>query len=113
MPYIRKETSKLIRNQLKKVFPQFKFSVRIEHHSSLVVTIKSGELDLSPYRGGINEFYYKELFADAKEILQLFSSLYQTIFEVHPQTIICRDTDYGDWPNYYLDLYIDNNYIQT
>lgn len=112
MPYIRKETSKLIRHRLKTVFPQYKFSVRIQHHSVLAVTIKRGELDLLPYHGEVNEHYIKELFAADKESFEFISSLYQVIFETHPQTIVRKDTDYGDWPNYYLHLYIDNNYIQ-
>lgn len=45
MAYISTEEVREIRNELKAQFPQFKFSVRKEHHSSVHVTIKSGSVD--------------------------------------------------------------------
>lgn len=47
MAYIKTEEVKAIRNQLKEKFPQFKFSVVRKHHSSVHVTIKSGNVDFS------------------------------------------------------------------
>jgi len=47
MAYIRTEEVAAIRGQLKEAFPQLKFSVRKQHHSSVIVTIKSGTVDFS------------------------------------------------------------------
>lgn len=46
MAYIRKEKSAEIRKALKAAFPGWKFSVKIQHHSSLHVTILEAPLDL-------------------------------------------------------------------
>jgi hypothetical protein len=46
MPYISTDETKLIRNNLKKKFPEFKFSVTTEHHSTLRIVILSGPLEL-------------------------------------------------------------------
>ena len=47
MAYIRTDEVAAIRGQLKEAFPQLKFSVRKQHHSSVIVTIKSGTVDFS------------------------------------------------------------------
>lgn len=44
MAYITAEEVKVIRNELKEAFPDFKFSVRKERHSAVIVTIVSGPL---------------------------------------------------------------------
>jgi len=47
MAYINTQEVAAIRGQLKAKFPQLKFSVRKQHHSSVIVTIKSGTVDFS------------------------------------------------------------------
>lgn len=47
MAYINKEKAKEIRNELKKEFPDFNFSVRIDGHISLNVSIMESPLDFS------------------------------------------------------------------
>ena len=47
MAYISTKEVAAIRGQLKEKFPQLKFSVRKQHHSSVDVTIKSGTVDFS------------------------------------------------------------------
>lgn len=44
MAYITAEEVKVIRNELKEAFPEFKFSIRKDRHSAIVVTILSGPL---------------------------------------------------------------------
>lgn len=46
MAYITKEKSAAIRKALKAAFPGWKFSVRIEHHQRLDVTILEAPIDL-------------------------------------------------------------------
>ena len=48
MAYIRTEEVREIRNTLKEEFgPDLKFSVKKQHHSSVLVTIKKGNVDFS------------------------------------------------------------------
>jgi len=58
MAYISAEDTKLIRQALKKVFPQFKFSVRNDRHTAIQVTILSGPVKFvdSDY-SQLNQYY--------------------------------------------------------
>jgi len=47
MAYMSKEHAKQIRDNLKKAFPDFKFSVKINHHSAISVSIMKSPLDFS------------------------------------------------------------------
>lgn len=47
MAYMSKEHAATIRNNLKKNFPNFKFSVTIHHHSSINVSLMKSPLDFS------------------------------------------------------------------
>lgn len=47
MAYMNKEHAATIRNNLKKAFPNFKFSVTIHHHSSINVSLMKSPLDFS------------------------------------------------------------------
>lgn len=47
MAYMSKEHAKEIRNDLKKEFPSYKFSVKIHHHSSINVSLMKSPLDFS------------------------------------------------------------------
>lgn len=86
MAYITKEKSAEIRKALKARFPDWKFSVKIRHHSSLDVDILSAPIDLLAYKlpgrydddtskarpayAGVNHYYVSENWASpAKEAL--------------------------------------------
>lgn len=64
MAYITTGEVKAIRDTLKAAFPEFKFSVRREHHSAVEVCIMSGPLDLT---GDIyiNEYHYERQLKDS------------------------------------------------
>jgi hypothetical protein len=47
MAYMSTEHAKIIRDNLKKEFPEFKFSIKKRHSSSIVVSILSSPLDFS------------------------------------------------------------------
>lgn len=61
MAYISAEETKEIRNNLKKAYPEIKFSVRNRHHSSVSVTILSApynfELNGKDYRD-VNQYHF-------------------------------------------------------
>jgi len=62
MAYITADEVRVIRNNLKKAFPEIKFSVRKEHHSSVHVVILESpydfELNGNTYRA-VNHYHYK------------------------------------------------------
>ena len=45
MAYMNKEHAREIRNNLKKEFPNFKFSVKINHHSSISISLMKSPLN--------------------------------------------------------------------
>jgi len=47
MAYINAKDVQAIRQELKAAFPNFKFSVTKQHHSSVIVTLKQGDVDFS------------------------------------------------------------------
>jgi hypothetical protein len=56
MAYITKEETAEIRNNLKKAYPEIKFSVRMRHHSTVLVTILE-----SPYDFELNGKEYRDV----------------------------------------------------
>jgi hypothetical protein len=56
MAYITKEETAEIRNNLKKAYPEIKFSVRMRHHSTVLVTILE-----SPYNFELNGKEYRNV----------------------------------------------------
>lgn len=56
MAYITKEETKEIRDNLKKAYPEIKFSVRMRHHSTVLVTILE-----SPYNFELNGKDYRDV----------------------------------------------------
>jgi len=54
MAYVNKEDVKAIRNELKKQFPNIKFSVTKDHSSSVQITLVSGDIDF--YDGSLDTF---------------------------------------------------------
>lgn len=70
--YVNNEKTKQVRDDLKKEFPDFKFSVRKEHYSMVNVAIMSGPLDL---RAGeerdyiqVNTHWIQDHYKDKPEI---------------------------------------------
>jgi|TARA_B110000483_G_C18188180_1_gene539820 hypothetical protein len=54
MAFVNKEDVKAIRQELKKQYPNIKFSVRKDHHSSVQVALVSGDVDF--YDGSLDFF---------------------------------------------------------
>lgn len=46
MAHITKEEVKAIREQLKKAFPTYKFSIKNAHHSEVIISLMKSDLDL-------------------------------------------------------------------
>jgi len=109
MPYITKEEVEKKRNEIKKSFPEFRFSIRVDHGSMIRVSIMSGpKLDLELNNRGyenVNGFYIKEHYEKESPKTSEVLSKIQEILEDGNYTVTV-DGDYGNIPKFYTDLEI-------
>jgi hypothetical protein len=120
MPYLDKTYTKEVRQELKKQFPKFKFSVRTVDHHKLDVTILSGPMDLLDeglqdlgYES-VNQYWVDKHYQHnpqkrdfLMDVLSIMGKEYNSCEFV--------DGDYGDIPNFYIGLSIgswDKPYVQ-
>lgn len=118
MPYIKTETVKKIREQIKKEFPYYTFSISRKHYSCVEVAILSGpiEIKLDPEENGyrqVNEYYIEKHYEDQPEV----KSLLLKIRDIMNQSngVLVEDSDYGTVPDYYTHIHIgkwNQGYIQ-
>ncbi len=109
MPYLSTEHAKRIRDNVKKTFPEFKFSIRKEHHSSIVVAILSGPIELitsdkKNRHEQVNHYYIKDHYEDFPEVRDILLKLYDIVNEGNYTEVI--DGDYGAVPHFYVNLEI-------
>jgi len=103
MPYISKEDSREIRKKLKEEFKGYKFSVTIEHGSSLNVAVLEAPLKVEDGES-INHYWYKTHYKDREDILSFVEKIMALINSVKVHKTINRDADYGNIPSYYLHI---------
>jgi hypothetical protein len=104
MPYITKELVKEIRQDLKKTFPDFKFSITRNHHSEVRIVILEGTIDFGSDNASVNHFWIEEHYKNnpiAKNFLCLLRD-----FAKKDQRVLVEDGDYGTVPTYYISLRI-------
>jgi len=100
MAYISPEEVKVIRNNLKKEFPNLKFSVRGENYSSVRVVLKSGDVDFGNVDKSVNQYCINENYKDNEVARKTLSKI---------KEIICKEwwdesdiqTDYFNTAFYY------------
>lgn len=96
-----KQFAKETRLDLKKAFPNFKFSVTSDYNS-ISVSIMSGDLDFGTTYESVNHFYISDNYkGEAKQMLQVINDLVQ-----RHNYVTSEDSDYGSIPNYYFNLTI-------
>lgn len=98
MAYINKEESKAIREALKKEFPGSKFGVRIRHHSSLSVDIKSSNIDWSNVFI-TDDVYYRDSFKPQYSLA--VDKIKQYRPDVYPELIKWMDNNPDQWEAHY------------
>lgn len=104
MPFVSANESKEIRKRLKTAFPKpWKFSVTIDHHTSLNVVIKEGTINFKDYES-INQYWYKNHLAGETDKIAMLDKLFQTIEGVKERKEESYDSDYGSIPSYYLHV---------
>lgn len=106
MPYISTETVKEIREKIKQEFKDYKFSITREHSSSVIIAILSSSHDFGVDYEQVNEFYIDRDYQDKPAQAKFLNRLLEICKEAKAQVIVNKDSDYGDWPNYYISLHI-------
>ena len=108
MPYISKERVKEIREAIKAKYPDFKFSVTNENHSSVSVAIMSGPLKLLIYGENgyvqVNQYWINDNYADNPEIRDFLLGVYEIMNDGNG--IETDDGDYGKVPKFYTNISI-------
>lgn len=109
MPYLDKSYTKQVRQQLRKQFPDFKFSVRTRDHMSLAVRILSGPLDLIPNSSNgnenVNQYHVDKHYEEFPEKRDFLTQVLDIMMQKH-DSCVSTDGDYGNIPNFYIDLQI-------
>ncbi len=108
MPYISSEKVKAIREEIKKTFPEFKFSVTRQHYSTVAVVVLSGPIPLLDKGSSreyecVNTFWINDHYKDGakKDFLKKLNEITS-----RDCRIVSEDGDYGSTPNYYTDIRI-------
>lgn len=108
MPYLSADRVKEIRNQVKKLYPEIKFSVtRNDNSSGVCITIIAAPYDFmegdrkSKYTS-VNHYYLKDHYTG--KILEVFQRIMEIANEGNG--IEVDDGDYGKVPHFYIDLAI-------
>ncbi len=118
MAYISTEKVKEIRTQLKKVFPNLKFSIRKLHYSKVKIIIKSGNIDfITDYNAtnqrkylSINEYSIDKFTGVSKDALKKvykiakFQGWYDNSDSMSDyfDTAYFIDVQIGDWEKPYI-----------
>lgn len=106
MPFISSAEVKTIREELKKTFPEYKLSVTCENHSTVRVSIMEGPMEFEEGHEQINHYYINEHYKDRPNQAEMLSKVLSVIEGKKEVRIVSRDTDYGDWPNYYINIQV-------
>lgn len=105
MPFISSEEVAAIRKGIKRALPDYTFSIRKQHHSTIDVAILSGPIVGVDH---VNAHWYKETFRPDKEnrpdVIAVIDAILAEIFRVKPCKIVSEDGDYGSIPNFYYDV---------
>ena len=106
MPYISSDEVKTIRTEIKKQFPEYKFSIRRDHHSVIRVSILEGPVNLlegsdKGYQQ-VNDYYIDEHYP--KHIAKMLNKIKH--IATAKQREFVYDSDYGSVPTFYFHLNI-------
>ena len=102
MPYISADEVKEIRKEIKKTFPEFKFSITKKHSSSVCITLLKGPVDFGTEQADVNHFYVDEYWDGRPQ--EILSKIVDIAKRKQKETVY--DMDYGSVPNYYVNISI-------
>lgn len=100
MPYISSEQVRSMRVELRKRFPEFKFSVRRDGAISVDVDILSGPIDFGTTNTSVNHYYVEQHWTGvAKDFL-----LQVVEIVTRGKSVESYDGDYGNIPSWYVSV---------
>ncbi len=106
MPYLSAERVAEIRTQLKKEFPDYKFSVTRSNHSGVSVSVLSAPFNLlrdaSRTYEQINQFYIHDNYKEMPEAAAVLGKMYAIINSGN--RTVSEDGDYGSIPAFYVTM---------
>ena len=116
MAYINKEHVKQIRESLKKAFPEIKFSVRKENHSSVYVSILKSPYDFSDFPffdpNSFNDIniYHMNMYKDCKNF-EVLERVLEIIKNGSKNKWVNKSESQSDYfyESFYIDLGIGNH----
>jgi len=114
MAYITKEETAVIREEIKKAFPEFKFSVSMDNHSGVCVSVLSGPIKLEPKHREVNVYWIDDHYKDDKIARDFFNK----ILEIMSKNWYDKSDMMTDYHNtaFYRYIYIgrwNKDYILT
>ncbi len=109
MPYISTQEVAEKRKKLKEAFPNFKFSIRNEHHSSINVSILEAPINMMKAETDgryvqVNQYYIKDHYENYPEIRDVLLKIYEIINNGNYTENY--DSDYGSIPSFYVHISI-------
>lgn len=106
MPYISTEEISRKRSELKKEFPNYKFSVSGRHHSTISVIVIEAPIDLrlnsNRVYENVNDFHIKDTYNNKPDVCDILMKIHSIMNEGN--RIVSEDGDYGSIPEFYTDL---------
>jgi len=107
MPYINAGTVREIRQEIRKQFPKFKFSVTTQNYSEICVAILRGDIDFGTEYQQINHYYYKEHYKEKPLVVNIFRKILNIIEDKKGLKVRNADDPYNrSEPNYYISLQV-------
>lgn len=112
MAFINKETVAVIRKEIKTTFPKsWKWSITKEHHSSIVITLLSGNIDDAKHKAHINHHYLDDnnnpfviVFKKIDEIVNRIGGYYDNSDAMtdYFDTAFYKNYQVGKWDKEYI-----------
>lgn len=108
MPYIRTEEVAKKRAAVKAAFPDFKFSIRTRHNSTICVSILEAPFnmlaDTDNRKEDVNHYYIADHYEKNPKAKEVLLKIYSIINEGN--RTITHDAEYGYIPQFYTDINI-------
>lgn len=105
MAYMNQEKKAVIAANLKKVMPKdWKYSLSVDNHSSIVLTIKSAPVDLNTYKHGqVNHYYLDDQFSG--DTLDVMNKIKDALYSANYHNRSDIQSDYHDVA-YYVNIHL-------
>ena len=76
--YVSKEKMKEVQTEIKEAYPEYKFSIKKRHYSTVDITILSGPLELTDNPKGyeqVNPYYVRDHYEDKPEVANILQGI--------------------------------------